>query len=145
MGICDMIKLSKLLALGLFLWAAGASAQQPLAYPLQAKESAEKWLTMVDQGQYKQSWKDAAQIFQSSVSEQNWEKAVSAVRSPLGNVLAREMISSKALSSVPGGPDGSYVVFQYRTSFQNKKNAIETVTPMLDKDGQWHVSGYYVK
>jgi hypothetical protein len=42
-------------------------------------------------------------------------------------------------------PDGEYVVIQFEASFENKKSAIETVTPMLDKDGNWRVSGYYVK
>jgi hypothetical protein len=31
------------------------------------------------------------------------------------------------------------------TSFANKKSAIETVTPMLDKNGKWRVSGHFVK
>jgi hypothetical protein len=29
--------------------------------------------------------------------------------------------------------------------FTNKKEAVETVTPMKDEDGFWRVSGYYVK
>ncbi|MDH3763924.1 MAG: DUF4019 domain-containing protein [Gammaproteobacteria bacterium] len=33
---------------------------------------------------------------------------------------------------------------QFKTEFKNKKNAIETVTPMFDR-GQWRVSGYYVR
>jgi hypothetical protein len=48
-------------------------------------------------------------------------------------------------TSLPGAPDGKYVVIRYASSFQNKKSAMETVTPMLDKDGKWHVSGYYIK
>ena len=28
---------------------------------------------------------------------------------------------------------------------ENKKSGIETVTPMLDNDGQWRVSGYFIK
>ncbi|MGB5422961.1 MAG: DUF4019 domain-containing protein [Desulfobacterales bacterium] len=28
---------------------------------------------------------------------------------------------------------------------ENKASAVETITPMLDKDGQWRVSGYYIK
>ncbi|MEJ2473814.1 MAG: DUF4019 domain-containing protein [Desulfobacterales bacterium] len=28
---------------------------------------------------------------------------------------------------------------------ENKTAAVETITPMLDKDGQWRVSGYYIK
>ena len=42
-------------------------------------------------------------------------------------------------------PDGQYVVIQFTSSFENKKSAIETITPMLDPDGQWRVSGYYIK
>jgi ribosomal protein S17E len=37
------------------------------------------------------------------------------------------------------------VVIQFDASFENKKSAIETVTPMLDKDGKWRVAGYYVE
>jgi hypothetical protein len=48
-------------------------------------------------------------------------------------------------NTLPGAPDGEYVVIQYETSFENKKSAIETITPMLDEDGRWRVSGYYIK
>ena len=34
---------------------------------------------------------------------------------------------------------------KYVYSFGNKKAAVETITPMLDKDGKWRVSGYYIK
>jgi hypothetical protein len=46
---------------------------------------------------------------------------------------------------LPGAPDGKYVVVQFDTSFQRKKSALETVTPMMEKDGKWRVSGYYIK
>jgi len=45
----------------------------------------------------------------------------------------------------PAVPDGKYVVIQFKTSFENKKSVIETITPMLDNDGRWRVSGYFVK
>jgi len=37
------------------------------------------------------------------------------------------------------------VVIQYDTQFENKKSAMETVTPHLEKDGSWKVSGYYIR
>ncbi len=40
--------------------------------------------------------------------------------------------------------DGQYVVV-YESSFEHKKSAIEAVTPSLDKDGQWKVSGYFIR
>jgi hypothetical protein len=48
-------------------------------------------------------------------------------------------------TSLPGAPDGEYVIIQFATSFENKTSAVETITPMMDKDGQWRVSGYYIK
>ncbi len=48
-------------------------------------------------------------------------------------------------TSLPGAPKGQYVVVQYKTSFANKPSAIETITPMLEKDKKWRVSGYYIK
>jgi ribosomal protein S17E len=37
------------------------------------------------------------------------------------------------------------VVIQFKTSFEHNPDAVETVTPMKDSDGQWRVSGYYIK
>jgi hypothetical protein len=47
--------------------------------------------------------------------------------------------------TLPGVPDGEYVVVEYETSFENKKTANETVTPMKDPDGTWRVSGYFIR
>jgi hypothetical protein len=37
------------------------------------------------------------------------------------------------------------VVLTFQTEFEHKKDAIETVTPMLDGEKAWRVSGYFVK
>ena len=60
-------------------------------------------------------------------------------------MISRELISISFAEELPGAPDGEYVVLQYKTSFENKKKAIETITPMLEKDGSWKISGYYIK
>jgi hypothetical protein len=60
-------------------------------------------------------------------------------------MLSRKTISQNHTKTLPGAPEGEYVVIQYKTSFKNKASAIETVTPALDKDGIWRVSGYYIK
>ncbi|HLO24795.1 MAG TPA: DUF4019 domain-containing protein [Geobacteraceae bacterium] len=74
-----------------------------------------------------------------------WEQSLRAVRSPLGNLVSRKVKSRTYTTTVPGAPDGEYVVIRFETSFGNKKSAIETVTPMREKDGNWRVSGYYIK
>ena len=37
------------------------------------------------------------------------------------------------------------LVIRYDSGFENKQAAVETVTPMLDKDGKWRVSSYFTK
>ncbi len=106
---------------------------------------AESWLKTVDEGKYEASWNDAAVYFKAAVTAEQWDSSLSAVRTPLGAVKSRKRISATYTTSIPGAPDGEYVVIQYKTQFENKKDAVETVTPMKDKDGVWRVSGYYVK
>jgi hypothetical protein len=110
-----------------------------------AIESAKSWLQLVDEGAYGQSWSQAAEYFRKNVSQEQWVKMVEPVRKPLGKVLSREVKNSTYTTEVPGAPDGKYVIIQFGTSFENKRSAVETVTPMLEPDGQWHVSGYYIK
>ena len=62
-----------------------------------------------------------------------------------GKNISRKLKSKSYSTSLPGAPDGEYVVIQFEASFENKKSAIETITPMLDKDGKWRVSGYFMK
>jgi hypothetical protein len=99
----------------------------------------------VDEGKYAVSWEEASQFFKNAVKQEQWDESLKAVRKPLGKTLSRVMKSKTYATELPGAPDGEYVVIQFDTSFQNKKKSVETVTPMLDKDGKWRVSGYFIK
>jgi hypothetical protein len=110
-----------------------------------AEGASEAWLKFVDSGDYSQSWIEASSYLKAAVTEKEWEQKVTAARQPLGALISRKLQSAQYTTTLPGAPDGEYVVIRYDTSFANKKSAIETVTPMLDKDGQWRVSGYYIK
>jgi len=107
--------------------------------------SAEKWLGMVDAEKYSESWKEAAELFRNAIKQEQWRQSLQAVRKPLGKLITRKIKTKAYRTSLPGAPDGEYVVIQFETSFEHKKAAIETVTPMMDKDGKWRVSGYYIK
>jgi len=120
---------------------------------LKANEVAEKaaataagaWVSLVDGGDYAESWNQTAGFFKNAVTKEQWQQSLKAVRAPLGKMVARKLKSKQYTKTLPGVPDGECVVIQYETTFENKKSAIETVTPMLDKDGKWRVSGYYIK
>ncbi|MDH5203677.1 MAG: DUF4019 domain-containing protein [Nitrospirota bacterium] len=123
-------------------------AQVPLADQAKEKsavDASKAWLKLVDEGKYAESWNKAAQYFKNAVNKEQWKASLEAVRTPLGKVLSRKLKSKQYTKTLPGAPDGEYVVIQYETSFKNKQQAIETITPMLDKNGKWKVSGYYIK
>ena len=111
-----------------------------------AAEGATTWLALIDEGNYRESWETAAGYFKNAVAKQQWELMLKAARQPLGKLISRVIKSTVYRKSLPGAPDGEYVIIQFESSFENKKSGIETVTPMLDKvDGEWKVSGYYIQ
>jgi hypothetical protein len=111
----------------------------------EAQNSAIQWLALIDTGQHPESWDHAAELFRSSISKSEWEKTIISVRDIFGAVKQRKLKASTYTKTLPGAPDGEYVVLQFDTRFENKTQAIETVTPMREKDGSWKVSGYYIK
>ena len=110
-----------------------------------AQAAAETWLPLVDTGDYDGSWDAAAKLFQQAVTKDQWRQASSAVREPLGKLISRKVKSREYKEQVPGAPDGKYVIIQYDSVFENKASAVETVVPMVDPDGQWRVSGYFIR
>jgi len=123
---------------------AGCRSKSNSATEKAAVEAARQWLELIDSGNYSASWKEAAVYFKNVVPEDVWIQKTTAVRKPLGRMLSRKLKRAKCMTELPGAPDGEYVVIQFVTSFENKKSAVETVTPMLD-EGNWKVSGYYIK
>ena len=110
-----------------------------------ARAAATEWLQKVDTANYSGSWESAASMFKAAVSVQAWEKAAQSARTPFGTVRKRIEKSASATNSLPGVPDGKYVVVQYDTAFENKAAAVETLTLAQDRDGSWRVAGYFIK
>ncbi len=110
-----------------------------------ALDAATAWLGLVDEGRYQESWDEASELFKKIVTKEQWESSMKGIREPLGKIASRDLKSSQFVRELPGTPDGEYVMIQYQTSLEFKKSAAETVTPMLDRDGTWRVSGYYIK
>ncbi|HER63581.1 MAG TPA: DUF4019 domain-containing protein [Desulfobacteraceae bacterium] len=126
----------------LFTHPAGAANDEATA---QAIMAAEEFLLLLDTAQYVRSWDGAASFFKSQIPRDTWIKQISSLRPAFGKVITRLILDARHVSQLPGAPDGQYVVIQYNTNFENKREAVETVTPMLDKDGKWRISGYYLQ
>jgi hypothetical protein len=105
----------------------------------------DKWLDLIDSGDYAASWKAAAAVFQAAVTEEKWVSTMKAVREPLGKVRVRKLQSATYTTLLPGVAEGEYVVILYETSFEHKETAQETVIVSREKDKVWRVAGYYIK
>ena len=136
-------------------WVCGVTLALLVAMPMaavandveeqKAVEVASEWLAVVDGGEFGKSWDAAAELFRNAVPREKWEGMAAAARTPLGALVSRELKSATYSTSLPGAPDGEYVMIQFDTVFENKASAVETITPMKDADGEWRVSGYFIK
>ncbi|HEX5123594.1 MAG TPA: DUF4019 domain-containing protein [Rhodanobacteraceae bacterium] len=111
----------------------------------EAVAASRAWLAVVDAGEYTKSWDGAAALFKQRVTKAEWEQAVAKVRDGTGAMKTRELESAQPEHTLPGVPDGDYVVMTYRSAFEKYPTATETVAAMRDPDGQWRVAGYFVK
>ncbi len=126
------------------LWPQTATTQTTPKPEQLAQKSAEAWLALIDSGKYAESWDEASQSFKNAVTKDNWLEMLKPVRPPLGNLQSRKLSSAEHTTTLPGAPDGQYVVMKFGTSFEHKKSAVETVVCQLDKDGKWRVSSYLI-
>ena len=118
------IRFSILVVVVAILGARAVPAQEPGTKA--AQTATEAWLSLVDNQSYAASWDAAAGMFRNAVTQEKWEAAAKAARGPLGAMKSRAL-------------------FQFDASFEHKAAAVETVTAMKEKDGTWHVGGYFIK
>ncbi|THB65487.1 MAG: DUF4019 domain-containing protein [Desulfovibrio sp.] len=110
-----------------------------------AMRVAQDWIAQMDSGEYAWCYNNSAEYLQSIITLQDWNTLVTSIRQPMAELLSRELVDIQYSTSLPAVPDGEYVVIILRSSYANKAEAYETVTPMRDTDGQWRVAGYYFR
>jgi len=120
-------------------------AAAPPGADKEAQQAVQAWLALFDSGKYEESWAQASQALKAIADKDQFIASLEIARGRVGKVVARKLKSSTFTTSLPGSPEGQYIVIQYESSFENLGSAIEVVVPMLDKDGKWRVSGYNVK
>jgi hypothetical protein len=119
-----------------------ARGQDPRASD--AQRAAREWLALADKLDGSATWDAAGQQFQAAMKKPRWTRALNDARGPFGPVLQRAVSSTQFMKSIPGQPDGDYALLQFRTSFEKKESARETVT-LESSDGKWRVVGYFIR
>lgn len=110
----------------------------------EAATISQQWLALVDGRDYSASWKEASPLFQKRIPQDKWVGAMTTAREPLGAMSTRKVANTTGAKSLPGLPDGDYIIIQFETSFANKANAVETVTLIGGPAGH-KVGGYFIK
>jgi hypothetical protein len=99
-----------------------------------------KWLSLVDDQKYEESWNQASSMFRHQVTQEQWSAALRRSREPLGAVVSRIQSRLDFPKSLRGAPDGNYAVIHFTTSFMSK-SATERLT-LVKEDGKWQMAAY---
>lgn len=125
--------------------AASSASPETAAHIAAASEAARRWLALMDAGKSADAWDAGAPVLQAAVARATWGDVGKSVRAPLGEVKSRRETSSVFTRTLPGAPEGEYVVIQYATDFAARPGVIETVVPMRQPDGSWKVTTYRIR
>lgn len=129
----------------LFALQQAAPAADPHASEERAAErQALGFLGYLDNGRFADSYAYTGMLIRAQVDRTAYATQVEKARQGTGAMLTRALMDASYETSVPGAPDGQYVVLHYRTSFADRQEAVETLTLAFAK-GYWRVSGYYIK
>ena len=110
---------------------------------LAARAAAEKWLAILDAGDYGKAWDQTAKAFRNNVKREQWVESLPKTRGALGAAKSRAVEVSSYKASLAGMPEGDYVTVRFSTSFEKKSDAQEIVT-LVYEDGAWRPLGYGV-
>jgi hypothetical protein len=128
---------------------AGMQQVQPAGDPHIAEEQAAErqalgFLGYLDHGRYADSYAYTGMLIRAQLDREAFAKQIEKTRAGVGPLLSRELIDASYTTTVPGAPDGQYVVLHYAVSFANRQEEVETMVLAFAK-GYWRVSGYYIK
>jgi hypothetical protein len=133
----------RLIAVLTLLGIAGAlpAAAEPAAE--EASASGQKWLALLDDQKYEESWNQAGSMFRGEVTQEQWVASLKHFRDPLGSMLSRASARIDFAKTLRGAPDGDYAIIHFTTSFKNKSDVTERLT-LVKEDGRWQVAAYAI-
>jgi hypothetical protein len=106
-------------------------------------DRAKQWLTLVDDQNYADSYKQMGAVARGKISADSWSRKVGDVRAPLGAMSSRALKDVKLTKTLPAMRDGQYAIVRYETAFAHKTAAVESVT-LVSENGAWSVIGYFI-
>ena len=106
-------------------------------------DRAKQWLSLIDDQNYADAYKQMGAAARSKVSEQDFGAKIGGARTPLGAMSSRTLKDVKLTKTLPAMRDGQYAVVRYDSAFAHKAAAVESVT-LASENGAWSVIGYFI-
>ena len=121
-----------------------ATDAQMEAYKIVARDVSTAWLKVLDVGKYEDAYDQVSAFMKSQATKDQWKDFSNQVASSFGKNLNREFISADYYESGPTAGNHQYVVCKFKSDYELKKQTVETVSVLLEKDMGWRVMGYFL-
>ena len=84
-------------------------------------------LKLLDQNRFEDAWLAMSKHFQALNNRAQWQNRQQVLRTAYGSPISRQFFGINYRQSYSYSPDGSYVIVQYKSVFQNKDDTFETI------------------
>ena len=123
-----------------------AAALMTFAGPAEGEASTAgpKWLALLDDQKYEESWQQAASMFRDQFKQEQWVVSLKRFSEPLGPVLTRTAARVDFTKTLRAAPDGDYAIIHFTTTFKNKSDVTERLT-LVKEDGRWQAAAYPIQ
>jgi len=88
---------------------------------------ANNYLELMDQNRFEDAWLAMSKLFQALNNRAKWQNRQQVLRTAYGSLVSRQFFRINYRQSYSYSPDGSYVIIQYKSVFQNKDDTFETI------------------
>ena len=118
-------------------------AQIARANETDARMAANRWLQMLDAGDYEEAFEWEAQDFRMRQTQAQFVRYMQARRAPFGQSLGRKFIGAANIHKFVGVPEGNYESVLFKTAFEKKSETAERVILVKQEVG-WRVIDYRI-
>jgi hypothetical protein len=109
----------------------------------EAEQTADKFLELLDAGQYQETYTMASSVV--TVTPALWNSHMKSRRASLGKVESRVLKEVESVRRFADLPEGDYTKITYLTDFAYQAEASEIVLLNKSKDNLWRIAGYEVR
>jgi hypothetical protein len=112
----------------------------------QATEATQRWLKLMDGGNYGEAWDAASIRFRNNVPRTVWIEQAAKTRGPLGAVTSHQAQRRSVERNPPGAPPGEYVRIEFETGFAEWPAARSEAVSLIREGAEgWRVVGYFLR